>query len=223
MDDTRRNETSGESPRHRWMLTFSIAGDLRFISHHDTLRLFQRALARAALPVRHSEGFNPHPRMTLPLPRPVGIASDAEAVIVEFDQSVAPDDLLQRLQRHTPADLNLFGVRRLAVGEHPRPNTVRYRIDPAETLIPDLAERACRLLASSVVPVERTNPKKRGAVEVVDIRPYLVDIQTDDQAAVITLRVTGAGTAKPAEVASFLGHPPGPMNHRIRRLEIQWE
>mgnify|MGYP001608428956 CR=1 FL=1 len=98
------------------MLTFSIAGDLRFISHHDTLRLFQRALARAALPVRHSEGFNPHPRMTLPLPRPVGIASDAEAVIVEFDQSVAPDDLLQRLQRHTPADLNLFGVRRLAVG-----------------------------------------------------------------------------------------------------------
>ena len=76
------------SVRETWAFAFSVTGDLRFISHRDTIRVFQRALARASLPVRYSEGFNPHPRLSLPLPRPVGVASEAEIIIVEFDQAM---------------------------------------------------------------------------------------------------------------------------------------
>ena len=72
----------------RWVFTFSVTGDLRFISHRDTLRLLQRAVARADLPVRFSEGYNPHPRIAIPLPRPVGVASDDEAVVIEFERII---------------------------------------------------------------------------------------------------------------------------------------
>ena len=56
----------GRDERFRFMLTFRIDGDLRFISHLDTVRLFRRACARAGLPVRYSQGFNPQPRIVLP-------------------------------------------------------------------------------------------------------------------------------------------------------------
>ena len=77
-DQGRAAERTG---RCRCALEYTIGGDLRFISHRDTLRLFQRAVARAALPVRFTEGFNPHPRMMIPLPRPVGVASQAETLV----------------------------------------------------------------------------------------------------------------------------------------------
>ena len=90
------DRSSSDTPiREKWAFEFSVTGDLRFISHRDTVRVFQRALARAALPVAYSEGFNPHPRLSLPLPRAVGVASEAElmdviapyrSMIREFDE-----------------------------------------------------------------------------------------------------------------------------------------
>ena len=79
--------------RHRWVFAFQVDGDLRFVSHHDMLRLFRRALARAEVPMRFSQGFNPHPRMSLPLPRPVGMASETEALMIETECDVDPEDI----------------------------------------------------------------------------------------------------------------------------------
>src|SRR3989304_8362378 len=102
MEGVRKDCSPPCGERHRWLFAYSIDGDLRFISHHDTLRLFRRAMARANLPVRYSEGFNPHPRIMIPLPRPVGIASQAEAIVVETELPIDPDEALQQLRRHTP-------------------------------------------------------------------------------------------------------------------------
>lgn len=215
------NGLSCAEQRQRWVFSFSVLGDLRFISHHDTLRLFRRALARASLPVRYSEGFNPHPRIMMPLPRPVGIASDAEAIVIETDGPIEPDDALLRLERQTPTDLRMLRVRRLEPGERLVPALVRYRVEPADPAIVDLPHRLRQLLEADVVPVARKNPKKAGTSSV-DIRPYIGAIVVDNGAVEMTLRVTGCGTAKPAEVAGLLGYEASAINHRIRRLEIQW-
>ncbi len=55
--------------RLRAALEFALAGDLRFLAHHDELRLLTRALVRAGWPLAYSQGFNPRPRLVLPLPR----------------------------------------------------------------------------------------------------------------------------------------------------------
>ncbi|MBW7991664.1 MAG: DUF2344 domain-containing protein, partial [Planctomycetes bacterium] len=55
------------------VIKFRIGGPLRFISHAQTLSVFQRACVRAGIEIRYSQGFNPRPRLSLPLPRPVGV------------------------------------------------------------------------------------------------------------------------------------------------------
>jgi radical SAM-linked protein len=160
--------------------------------------------------------------MTIPLPRPVGVASDHEAVVIETIGPVDPVAVLQSLERQTPADLHVIDVRRLSPGEKPKPARVRYALEPAEPPIPDLPDRVRNLLESKIVPIERVHPKK-GKRQRVDLRPYIVDLLLERQAVIMTLIVTGDGTAKPSEVAALLGYDPGAVNHRVRRLEIQWQ
>jgi radical SAM-linked protein len=63
---------------------FRVVGPAAMLSHAEMSRVLQRACARADLPVRYSEGFNPHPKLSLPLPRPVGVESDDELLVARL-------------------------------------------------------------------------------------------------------------------------------------------
>ena len=63
-------------------LLFSKTGRAKYISHLDLMRTFQRAFARAKIPIKHTEGFNPHPFVSIALPLSVGYSSQCE--ILEF-------------------------------------------------------------------------------------------------------------------------------------------
>lgn len=207
--------------RQRWWIDYELQGDLKFISHHDTLRLFRRALARADLPVRFSEGFNPHPKITIPLPRPVGMSSAAEAIVVDMREVITEATILQALTPHMPKGLTIRGARCLNPGERPQPDAATYRYRPERALPHDMAERMARLLEALKLNVERKDPKTK-RLRSIDIRPYLLDIQLVDADVVITLRVTGAGTAKPSELIELLLPDSGPQNHRIHRESVRW-
>jgi len=218
---TPRPADNAAPPQHRWVFHYAVDGDLRFISHHDTLRLFARALARASLPVRFSAGFNPHPRITIPLPRPVGIASSAEAVIVEFEKPIDAEDAVARLNGTLPSGLRIQHARRLSAGERLQPALVRYRLAPCVDLAPILPSRIRSLLESDVVQTQRSSPKKASPV-CVNIRPFVAELHTDGHVVEFSLHVTAAGAAKPSEIAGLLGFDAASINHRIRRMEVQW-
>lgn len=212
--------------RHRWVFAFQVDGDLRFVSHHDMLRLFRRALARAEVPVRFTQGFNPHPRMSLPLPRPVGMASETEVLMIETECDADPDDMLGRLQRHTPPDLQMVSARRLALRERVEPEFVRYRFCPEQMprssdLSNDLKTKVRLVLDAETIEVERTKPGNE-AKRVIDIRPYIENISVVDDAVEFTLRVTQSGTARPSEVVGALGYGTESINHQIRRIDVRW-
>ncbi len=222
MEGTRQDAPPAAGGRYRWLFAYGIDGDLRFISHHDTLRLFRRALARANLPVRYSEGFNPHPKIMIPLPRPVGIASQAEAIVVETERPVDPDEALQQLRQHTPPGVQLFSVRALAPQERMRPASVRYRLETDGPPNAELRARADTLRESQQAIVERTDYETHKA-RSVDIRPFLMELSVTDSGVEFTLKVEGQASAKPAEVAGLLGFDATAINHRIRRLTVQWQ
>ena len=203
------------------MFAYGIDGDLRFISHHDTLRLFRRALARADLPVRYSEGFNPHPRIMIPLPRPVGVASCAEVIVVETEHPIDPDDALQRLDRQTPEGIQMLSSRRLALAENLQPIQVRYYFEATGASPEELSSRVRSLLDSKTAVVRRVGPKNPKG-RSFDVRPFIADLRAAEDGVEFTLRVSQDGTAKPAEVAGLLGYDAATINHRIRRLEVQW-
>ena len=66
----------------RLRIRFSRGEELKFISHLDIIRLWERALRRARIGLAYSEGFSPHPRISLAAPLSLGITSDAELMDV---------------------------------------------------------------------------------------------------------------------------------------------
>lgn len=92
-------------------LLFEKKGNAIWISHLDLMRLFQRAFKRAGLPLKHSQGFNPRPSVSIALPLSVGVESCCELLDFDLDGMAATnEDILQRLN-HALVD----GVRVLQV------------------------------------------------------------------------------------------------------------
>ncbi len=205
------------------MFYYRVEGDIRFLSHRDMIRLFERALVRATLPVRYTEGFNPHARLSILLPRPVAIASDEEAIVIEFSEPIDGKNVAKKLSEAAPGGIDVFNARRLECGERPRPRLARYRLELAEHADETVHAQISEILKSEVVVVQRKHPST-GQVRSVDIRPSIVDLQVDRGRAIeFALCPTSNVTAKPAEIASLMGLDPQAINHRIRRTEIQWE
>lgn len=207
--------------RHRFVVRFAIEDDLRFISHHDTVRLFERALARAEWPVKFSEGFNPRPRLSLPLPRSVGIASEDELLVIELTEAVAPDAALCQLRRQMPSGIRLWDILALTTSANPAPRQAVYEA-PVESPPPEWRQRIEDLSQRTAIIVRRTGQDER-VEKQLDIRPYIVRLAIEDNRLIMVLRITPTGTARPAEVLAALGLAECILPHRLRRTRVEWE
>ncbi|MFO0974101.1 MAG: TIGR03936 family radical SAM-associated protein [Phycisphaerae bacterium] len=204
----------------RWLgIRFSIEGDLRFISHHDTVRMFERGLARAELPVKRSGGFNPRMQLSLPLPRSVGIAGLAELLIVEMTEPVEPDEALRRLSGEMPADVRLRSIEAYSDGGPRAATSAKYAIDLPEAAA--MSPRVEAFLARQQSEVERRDAKT-GAVRRIDVRSFVSDVRLEDGRLEWTQTMRSGATARPAEVLAALGLDPQETLHRVTRVAVEF-
>jgi radical SAM-linked protein len=217
----------GDSPtpieRHRAAVRYSIHGDLRFISHQDTLRLWTRALVRAQLPLRYSQGMNPHPRISLPLPRSVGVASEDEWLLIELTKPIEPEEICRRLTEQVPDGLTVLTSRAVQPIEHWMPTGVIYHLPLPEGGRPnaELKARIEQLLQPDRLLVQRVTDQGR-TTKTLDIRPLICALRADDCALELELIVRPEGAAKPAEVLEALGLEPAEHLSRLVRQRILW-
>lgn len=94
----------------KWRLKFSKTGMGKYISHLDLLRTFTRAIHRAELPVRYSQGFNPHQLITFSLPLALGVTSETEFVDIDFEEGTSPEDIMTALNKNLPPDIKILKV-----------------------------------------------------------------------------------------------------------------
>ena len=92
-------------------LLFEKTGNAVWVSHLDLMRLFQRAFKRAGLPLKHTQGFNPRPSVSIALPLSVGVQSCCELLDFELDTDDYLDDDIRCRLNHALVD----GVRVLQV------------------------------------------------------------------------------------------------------------
>jgi len=92
----------------RLRLWFGKLGDMALVSHLDLMRLFDRAVRRAALPVSFTAGFSPSPRISVALALPLGVTSSGEIVDFELTQIVDPEAFRQQLSSQLPADIPIY-------------------------------------------------------------------------------------------------------------------
>ena len=97
-------------PVQRLRIRYAKRGRLRFTSHRDFSRAFERAVARARIPVAYSSGFNPHPRISYAGAAPTGAASEAEYVELGLRETVDPAATKAALDEVMPDGLDLLDV-----------------------------------------------------------------------------------------------------------------
>lgn len=91
---------------------FSKKGKMRFISHLDLMRLFTRAMRRAQFPLKMSEGFNPHPRLSFKRALKLGLESENEEGSILLKEPILDDEFKQKLQEQLPQGIEVNYVQR---------------------------------------------------------------------------------------------------------------
>lgn len=203
---------------------FSKGEPVKFISHLDLIRVFERALRRTDLPVAYSQGFNPRPRMSFGPPLSVGITSDAEWADFEMEQRITSEECRTSLNAVLPS-----GVEILEAGiVSPESKSLaalltaaRYEVEVAGG--EGLEEKIVAFLAQNEILVSR---KTEDLTKVVDVRPSVIDLRPLDFARgkpataklELLLSLGGKGSARPTEVVSALS--PGLKMLRVHRTAL---
>ncbi len=152
----------------KYRLEFSKTGETKFVSHLDLVRLFTRVMGRANMPLQYSEGFNPHPKMSIGIPLSVGVTSSAELLDVEFYDEIPTDEIKERLNEKMPIGIEITRVKKLEQGA-PKLSIV----SKAQYDIELFGATLCRkdiddFLALATIEIEK---KTKRSQKVVDIKP----------------------------------------------------
>ena len=91
---------------------FAKKGQMRYISHLDLMRLFTRAFRRADLPIKMTEGFSPHPKLSIKRALKLGVESENEEASIVLKEEVGPEDFKMRLQKQLPEGIEIKNVQR---------------------------------------------------------------------------------------------------------------
>ncbi|MHC4424680.1 MAG: TIGR03936 family radical SAM-associated protein [Planctomycetota bacterium] len=213
------------------VIKFKIGGALRFLSHAETLTLFQRACVRAGIGIRYSQGFNPRPKLSLPLPRPVGVVSDDELLCLRV--AGAPDEpratnhesrIKAELSAQLPEGCELVSVGAAQAGESFQPCSAAYVLAVrAEYLDEKLKATIGRLLASESLNVRRRIDGKNARLKNLDVRGFLKSIELDDRGIIIECKIGPAGSIRVGEILKLLELDEGKLAAPIRRTNVQWQ
>ncbi len=170
-------------------LLFIKEAQASYISHLDLMRTFQRVFPRTELDIRHSQGFHPHPIMSIVLPLPVGQSSDCELLDFEVTQDTDGAGIAEKLNEGLPS-----GLRALTCYESTRPvrelALVRADVEMEyDAGVPEgAAEQLQELFARPSLVIEKRT--KRKELAEVDVAPMLHSLTLEAGEKVLFLRVT---------------------------------
>jgi radical SAM-linked protein len=214
------------------LVKFTIAGHLRFLSHLEQLALFQRACVRACVSLAYTQGFNPHPIISLPLPRSVGVESDDDFLCLRVNASMDSFDaerFQSQLSLHLPAGLKLLSVSTSPSKALPVPLAAEYLIPIKNTLLNDnvgkerLKSTIDSLLASESLIVQRQSSPKMQRIKNVDVRTFIDDIILNDQGLAVHCNISAGGSIRIDEILSLSGLSIDCLSGPVKRKSVQWK
>ncbi len=173
------------------------------MSHAETMRVFQRACVRAGVRVAYSQGFNPHQRMSLVLPRSVGVESEDELLCLWLEDGQVDIDA-ESLKKETPKGIEIVSVEISRGKKIPEPVAASYVIkvkewgktEQVKSVIDNLSVR-------DEIPVER-RIDEGPRVKIVDVRPFLKSIRTQESDIIVDCAISPNGTIRVDEILGLL-------------------
>lgn len=197
------NDPTGDTAlRIRYRIRFAKSDLLRWISHRDLARLWERLLRRAELKLSMTEGFHPKPRIAFPSALALGVESFDEVVEIELSEQMSPQTLLERLQADHQPGLTIKSVCQLPEGFG---KAQLQRSDYTITVVGGTSEEVLkssmkRLLDQTEVSVERK--RKSLTVKVAD---QIERLELQGDVVCLSLAASDGASLKPGDVLDLLG------------------
>ena len=184
---------------------FKKKGRMRFVSHLDMQRFLMRALNRTCLPIAFSQGFNPHPVMSLASALAMGYESDYEVFEIKINGNNIPKETALKTMRDAlPEEMEIIDVRYVN-DNHPSMMSLVtlavYEITPPTEHMEQLKAAAREFLLSESVPGIR---KTKSGEREVDLRPLCLQLNCSETDFRAYLMLTEQDTLKPALLMSTL-------------------
>jgi len=188
----------------RYRLGYKKEHRLRFLSHLEVMKSFFRTVRRAGLPMRYSEGYNPHPKFSLGPAISLGMESMCEMMDLDLAEYIKAEDLQRRLNSNLPPELAVISTKIIpgkTASITATPAVITYtaelmpgweencndtnqseRIEKIVVETPEVRETVCReLMAKSELILEKKKVKRSGrhvksTVKQINIRPFIKSI-----------------------------------------------
>ena len=208
----------------RLRIYFAKRGVLRYTSHLDLARIWERMLRRANVLVIYSQGFNPRPKLQLAAALPLGYTSTCEIVDLWLADEVPSsfDELQARLQAVAPEGLEIVSIERVELKGPALQTLTRqatYRIDFRDAMSADaLREAAESVLSAAELPRQRRD-------KTYDLRPLILQLEVLEDhmppALMATLSLGNRGTGRPDELLGAMGLEAGQA--MVERVAIEFK
>lgn len=177
-------------------IVFTKVGSLQFISHLDLNRTMKTVMIRAGIPIKYSEGFNPHPKMVFALPLSVGAESVCELLDFKLDRPMAREELIERLNRAFPPEMRVLD----AYTPETKFTAIRY----AEYRIENETDFSTEPLeAESLVIMKRSKSGEKPC----DIKPMLHSYRKEGTSLTVVLSAAPDAYLNPEYLLPLLSIP----------------
>lgn len=201
-------------------ITFAKGEEIKYISHLDLMRLWERTLRRARVPLAYSRGFNPRPKIAFAAPLPVGFTSRGEVMDVVLEHRISPYNFAKSLAPHLPPGLEVLSVEEV----YPKLPSLQSQVHFAEyrvTVSWEGSQEEMQGRLQELLSAEQLLRQRRS--KHYDLRPLIEDLWVEGKEANgwvlgMRLRAGDEGTGRPDEVLDALGLAEEP--HAVRRERL---
>jgi len=208
---------------NRLRIRFKRGDEVKFISHLDLIRLWQRALRRAGVMLAYGEGFNPHPRLSLAAPLALGVTAEAELMDVYIVQPLSTPAFAAMVGPQLPRGVEIARVYPIALEAPSLQSQVRfaeYQVRVTAVSADDLELALVSLMARQSLPWQH---QRDTGIKCYDLRKLIDRLWLagyDSGVAVIgmKLRCDSEGAGRPEQVVKALGLDTPLAIHRTRLI-----
>jgi radical SAM-linked protein len=208
----------------RLRIKFSRGPEIKFISHLDIVRLWQRCFNRAGIEIAYSTGFTPHPKISLAAPLPLGVTSDSELMDIFCVKGVAPHFFVSAVNRQLPPGMTVDKVYPIAFdlpSLQSQISLAEYKVEVNTEKGPqDIQAALAALLALEHLPWQHqrdTGMKQYDLRELIDDL-WMIEWQPPVGRVGMRLHCDSNGSGRPEQVTAALGFSERPLS--IHRSQI---
>jgi len=203
---------------------FRICGSLRFLSHAETVRLFQRACERAGIKTVYSHGFNPRPKLSLPLPRSVGVETDEDLLCLRLHNLTFDiEDFKAKLSAQLPQGCELLTIRVAKSKKSIQPCMAAYVLMVQGEYFDEKLKATIKHVLASEKLVLKRRIDAEGTTRNVEVRGFINTIEVDRENVTVECKISPAGTIRVDEILELLQLDHKMLAAPVRRTSVKWQ